>query len=194
MISLKKGQEVDLSKSDIGLRRVVVGLGWKADATSEGEQVDLDASAFLLNRDGRVRNDTDFVFYNNLDAENGAVKHMGDSLTGQGDGDDEQIQINLQDLPFEVEKIAFAVTIHNAEDLQQNFGLVKSAFIRIFNQENGIELARFDLAEDASDETAFVFGEIFRDGEGWKFKAIGAGTPGGLYKIASDYRVNVAAP
>ena len=154
--------------------------------------MDLDTSAFLLNRAGHVRHDTDFVFYNNLEAEDGVVKHLGDNTTGTGDGDSEVIEINLDALPFDVEKIAFAVTIHNAEERQQNFGLVKNAYIRILNLDTKIELARFDLTEDAADQNGFVFGEISREGTGWKFKAVGQGGTGGLYKIARDFNVNVA--
>ena len=189
-----KGQEVNLMEVDPGLHRVIVGLGWGVPEENHGFPVDLDASAFLLNRENRVRQDTDFIFYNNLEAEEGAIKHLGDSTTGEGDGDDEEIEINLDKLPFDVEKIAFSVTIHNSEERQQNFGLVSAAFIRIVNLDTGVELARFDLTEDASDENGFIFGELSREGEGWKFKAIGQGSNGGLYKISCDYNVNVASP
>lgn len=191
---MRKDQEVNLMEVDPGLHRVIVGLGWDAPEQDHGFPVDLDASAFLLNRDGRVRQDTDFVFYNNLEAEQGALKHLGDNTDGSGDGDDEVIEINLDTLSFDVERIAFSVTIHNAEERQQNFGLVKDAYIRIANQDTGVELARFELSEDASEENGFIFGEISREGMGWKFKALGQGSTGGLYKIARDYNVNVAAP
>lgn len=189
---MKKGQEVHLMEVDPGLHRVSVGLGWDAPAQDHGFPVDLDTSAFLLNRDGRVRHDTDFVFYNNLETENGSIRHLGDNTTGEGEGDSEAIEINLDALPFDVERIAFSVTIHNAEERQQNFGFVKEAYIRILNLDTKVELARFDLTEDAADENGFIFGELSREGMGWKFRAVGQGSTGGLYKIARDYSVNVA--
>jgi tellurium resistance protein TerD len=181
-------------KVDPGLHRVSVGLGWDAPEQSGGFPVDLDASAFLVNREGRVRQDTDFIFYNNLETEAGAVKHLGDSISGAGEGDDEQIDINLDALGFDVEKIVFSVTIHNGEERQQNFGIVKGAYIRIANLDTKAELARFDLTEDAAENNGFIFGELSREGMGWKFKAIGQGSVGGLYKIAREYSVNVAPP
>lgn len=191
---MQKGQEIDLMKVDPGLHRVVVGLGWHVSAQQDGLPMDLDASAFLLSREGRVRSDTDFIFYNNLESEDGAIRHLGDNATGTGDGDDEKIEINLDALHFGIERIAFSVTIHDAEERQQNFGHVKDAYIRIVNLETGVELARFDLTEDASGDNGFIFGELSREGAGWKFKAVGIGTAGGLYKLARDYNVNVAAP
>jgi tellurium resistance protein TerD len=189
---MHKGEEVDLLKIDPALHRVSVGLGWDAPEQDHGFPVDLDASAFLLNRDGRVRNDTDFVFYNHLETEGGTVRHLGDSTTGKGDGDKENIEINLEHMPYDVEKVAFAVTIHNAQERAQNFGLIKKAYIRIINLDTKTELAHFDLTEDAADETGFIFGELVRDGVGWKFRAVGQGSTGGLYKIARDFNVNVA--
>lgn len=190
--SLSKGQEVSLSDRDPGLRKVIIGVGWDAPEKLDGQPVDLDASAFLLNRENRVRRDTDFVFYNNLETENGALKHLGDNTTGEGDGDDEMIHIDLDALAFDVDKIAFSVTIHNAQERQQSFDIVKNAFIRVVNEESGVEVARFDLTEDATGYNAITFGELVRDIVGWKFKAIGDGHNGGLYKIARDYGVNVA--
>lgn len=190
--SLSKGQEVSLSDRDPGLRKVLIGVGWDAPEKLDGQPVDLDASAFLLNRENRVRRDTDFVFYNNLETENGALKHLGDNTTGQGDGDDEMIHIDLDALAFDIDKIAFSVTIHNAQERQQSFDIVKNAFIRVVNEESGVEVARFDLTEDATGYNAITFGELVRDIVGWKFKAIGDGHNGGLYKIARDYGVNVA--
>jgi len=192
--NMQKGQEVNLMEIDPGLHRVVVGLGWDVPGQTKGFPVDLDASAFLLTRENSVRHDTDFIFYNNLETEDAAIKHLGDNTTGEGEGDDEEIEINLDKLPFDVEKIAFSVTIHNSEERQQNFGIVSEAFIRIVNLDTGVELARFDLSEDASDENGFIFGELSREGQGWKFKALGQGSSGGLYKISCDYNVNVAAP
>ncbi len=191
---MQKGQEIDLMKVDPGLHRALIGLGWSVPQQQDGFPVDLDASAFLLNRENRVRYDTDFIFYNNLESEGGSIKHLGDNTTGDGDGDDEKIEIDLDTLPFGVEKVSFTVTIHDAEERQQNFGLVKDAYIRIVNLDTGVELARFDLSEDASGDNGFIFGELSREGAGWKFKAVGMGTAGGLYKLARDYSVNVAAP
>ncbi len=187
-----KGEEVNLNQIDPGLHRVMVGLGWDAPEEQEGMTVDIDASAFLLNRDGRVRQDTDFVFYNNLATESGALKHHGDNTSGQGEGDDERIEVNLETLPYDVEKVSFTVSIHNAEERRQNFGVVQNAFIRIVNADTNAELARFDLSEDASEDTAMVFGELAREGMSWKFRALGIGTTGGLYRLARDYGVNVA--
>lgn len=189
---MNKGDEVNLEKLDPTLKHIVVGVGWSAPAEKEGFPIDIDASAFLLNRDGRVRRDTDFVFYNNLDTDGGVVKHTGDNTTGEGDGDDESIEMDLENMGFDVERVAFAVTIHNAEERQQTFGLVKDAYIRIVNRATGQELAHFDLTEDASSDNAIIFGELERDGASWKFKALGMGTDGGLYKIAREYGVNVA--
>ncbi len=190
--ALGKGQEVNLTEKDPTLRNVRVGLGWDAPPKHEGYDVDLDASAFLLSRENRVRMDTDFVFYNNLSAENSAITHTGDNETGAGAGDDEVIRIKLDQLPFDIEKIAFSVTLHNAEERGETFGIVKNAFIRIVNEDTDVELARFDLSEDASNENGIVFGELAREGAGWKFKALGQGTDGGLYRIARDYGVNVS--
>jgi tellurium resistance protein TerD len=189
-----KGQEVNLSERDPGLRTAFVGIGWDAPEQYEGYAVDIDASAFVLKRDGKVRSDTDFVFYNNPLAADQAVRHNGDNITGAGDGDDEVIEVDLSVLPYDVDRIAFAVTIHNAEERGQTFGLIKNAFIRVVNKQTAVELARFDLSEDASDENGMVFGEIFREGPDWKFRALGEGTNGGLYRIARNYGVNVAPP
>jgi tellurium resistance protein TerD len=190
---LNKGQEVNLNEIDPALHRVRVGLGWEAPEQNNGFPVDIDASAFILNRDGRVRRDTDFIFYNNLETESKALQHLGDSTSGEGDGDDEIIEVNLENLSFDVEKIAFAVTIHNAEERQQTFGLIKNAFMRMSNADTGVELARFDLTEDAAQDNGVIFGELVREGIKWKFKALGTGTSGGLYRVARDFGVNVAA-
>jgi tellurium resistance protein TerD len=189
---LHKGEEVNLNTIDPGLKRILVGVGWDAPEESDGFPVDIDVSAFLLNREGRVRQDTDFVFYNNLETEQGGVVHQGDNTSGAGDGDDEVIQINLDTIGYDVERVAFSVTIHNAEERRESFGLVKNAYIRIVNTDTGTELARFDLSEDASDDNAMVFGELEREGSSWKFRALGTGSNGGLYKIAREYGVNVA--
>ncbi len=195
---MKKDEEVDLLVVDPTLHKVFIGLGWEAPETKDGHSVDIDASAFVLNREGKVRRDTDFIFYNNLETDSGAIQHMGDNTTGEkkeGDADDaEVIKVSLDTLAFDIERVAFSVTIHNAEDRQQNFGDIKNAYMRVVNSETGSELARFDLTEDASSDNAMIFGELFREGLGWKFKAMGTGSKGGLFEIARTYGVNVAPP
>lgn len=195
---MKKDEEVDLLGVDPTLHKVFVGLGWEAPESQDGHPVDIDASAFILSREGKVRRDTDFIFYNNLETDSGAIQHMGDNTTGEkkeGDTDDaEVIKVALDTLAFDIEKVAFSVTIHNADDRQQNFGVVKNAYMRVVNAETGAELARFDLTEDASSDNAMIFGELFREGLGWKFKAMGVGSKGGLFEIARNYGVNVAPP
>jgi len=189
-ISLSKGGNVNLSKEAPGLNKIVVGLGWDARAT-DGAAFDLDASAFLVKLDGKVRSDSDFCFYNNKKVADGAVQHEGDNTTGAGDGDDETIKVELSKIPADLDKVVFAVTIHEAETRKQNFGQVNHAYIRIINQEGGQEIARYDLSEDASVETAMVFGEIYRIGADWKFKAVGQGFAGGLGPLASSFGVSV---
>jgi tellurium resistance protein TerD len=190
-INLKKGQKADLTKGSAGLAKLVVGLGWDTNKYSGCEAFDLDTAAFLLAENGKVVKDTDFVFYNNLAHESGAVTHLGDNLTGEGDGDDEQIRVDLAKVPAAYQKIAFTVTINEAEERKQNFGQVSNAFIRIVNEADGQELMRFDLSEDFSVETAVIFGEIYRrDGE-WKFSAIGSGFNGGLEALCHNYGLEV---
>ena len=189
-ISLSKGGNVNLSKEAPGLNKIVVGLGWDARAT-DGAAFDLDASAFLVKLDGKVRSDSDFCFYNNKKVADGAVQHEGDNTTGAGDGDDETIKVELSKIPADMDKVVFAVTIHEAETRKQNFGQVNHAFIRIVNEEGGQEIARYDLSEDASIETAMIFGEIYRVGTDWKFKAVGQGFAGGLGPLASSFGVSV---
>ncbi|MDR2442115.1 MAG: TerD family protein, partial [Deltaproteobacteria bacterium] len=173
-ISLAKGQNISLDKTAPGLQAVVVGLGWDLRST-DGAAFDLDATALLLKEDGKVRDGGDFIFYNNLKSADGAVEHTGDNLTGEGAGDDEQIKVNLKAVAPAIQKIVVAVTIHEAETRRQNFGMVSNAFIRIVNQGDGAELARFDLSEDMSTETALIFGELYRHSGEWKFKAVGQG-------------------
>ena len=187
-ISLSKGGNVSLSKEAPGLKAVFVGLGWDARAT-DGAQFDLDASAFLLNSGGKVRGNQDLIFYNQLKSPDGSVEHLGDNLTGAGEGDDEVIKISLDRIPNEIEKISVAVTIHEAETRRQNFGMVSNAFIRVVNQDGNKEIARFDLSEDMSTETAMIFGEIYRHSGEWKFKAIGQGFNGGLGPLAKNFGV-----
>jgi tellurium resistance protein TerD len=189
-ISLSKGGNVNLSKEAPGLNKIVVGLGWDARAT-DGAAFDLDASAFLVKLDGKVRSDSDFCFYNNKVVADGAVQHTGDNLTGAGEGDDETVKVELSKIPADLDKVVFAVTIHEAETRKQNFGQVNHAYIRIVNEDGGQEIARYDLSEDASIETAMIFGEIYRVGADWKFKAVGQGFAGGLGPLAASFGVSV---
>lgn len=189
-ISLSKGGNVSLSKEAPGLSNLLIGLGWDARAT-DGSDFDLDASAFLLSANGKVRSDADFIFYNQLKSDNGSVEHLGDNRTGEGDGDDEQLVIQLNNVPADVEKVAIAVTIHEAEARKQNFGQVSGAYIRCVNKDNDSEIAKYDLSEDASVETAMIFGEIYRHNGDWKFKAVGQGFEGGLGPLARNFGVNV---
>jgi tellurium resistance protein TerD len=189
-ISLSKGGNVNLSKEAPGLNKIVVGLGWDARAT-DGAAFDLDASAFLVKLDGKVRSDSDFCFYNNKVVAGGAVQHAGDNTTGAGEGDDETIKVELSKIPADLDKVVFAVTIHEAETRKQNFGQVNHAYIRVINEEGGQEIARYDLSEDASVETSMIFGEIYRIGADWKFKAVGQGFAGGLGPLASSFGVSV---
>lgn len=190
-VSLTKGGNVSLSKQAPGLTAVVVGLGWDPRTTT-GADFDLDASAIMVDANGRVLSDGHFVFFNNLKSPEGSVEHMGDNLTGGGEGDDEQIKVNLATVPAECGKVVFPVSIYEAEQRQQNFGQVRNAFIRIVNQADNSEIARYDLTEDAATETAMVFGEIYRSFGEWKFRAVGQGYASGLKGIAQDFGVNVA--
>ncbi len=189
-VSLSKGGNVSLSKEAPGLNEILVGLGWDARST-DGKEFDLDASAFLLKEDGKVRADGDFIFYNNLLSADGAVEHTGDNRTGDGDGDDEAIKIYLDKVASDVKKIAISVTIHDADVRSQNFGMVSNAYIRVVNMADNIEIARFDLSEDSSTETAMIFGEVYKHNNEWKFKAIGQGYAGGLGPMAKNFGVNV---
>ncbi|GAA2504150.1 TerD family protein [Streptomyces sp. NPDC059506] len=189
-VTLGKGGNVSLSKTAPGLRQVMVGLGWDARSTT-GAPFDLDASALMCS-EGRVLGDDYFVFYNNLTSPDGSVEHTGDNLTGEGDGDDESLLVDLDLVPERVDKIVFPVSIHEAEERRQSFGQVSNAFIRVVNQADGNELARYDLTEDASTETAMIFGEIYRYRGEWKFRAVGQGYASGLRGIALDFGVNVS--
>ena len=189
-VSLAKGGNVSLSKEAPGLKRITIGLGWDPRAT-DGKPFDIDASAFVLGADDKVRSDADFIFYNQKEGASGAVKHMGDNTTGQGTGDDEQIEVNLATLPADVNKISVAVTIHEADTRGQNFGMVSNAFIRVVNADDNNEIARYDLSEDASTETAMTFGEIYRHGQEFKFRAVGQGFQGGLGPLARNFGVNI---
>ncbi|WIY80602.1 TerD family protein [Streptomyces anulatus] len=189
-VTLAKGGNVSLSKEAPGLTAVTVGLGWDVRTTT-GADHDLDASALLCSEAGKVLSDSHFVFYNNLNSPDGSVRHTGDNLTGEGEGDDESVEVDLSSVPDEIAKIVFPVSIHDAQSRGQSFGQVRNAFIRVVNRANGVELARYDLSEDASTETAMVFGELYRHGSEWKFRAVGQGYASGLAGIASDYGVNV---
>ncbi|MFB5283252.1 TerD family protein [Peribacillus sp. Hz7] len=186
-IQLSKGQRIDLTKNDPTLQNIVIGLGWDVKQFDGGQAYDLDASAFLLNAAGKCRNEYDFIFYNNLQSPDGSVIHTGDNRTGEGDGDDEQLKIDLAKVPNDVEKVAIAVTIHEAEVRSQNFGQVSNAFVRLVNEDTNEEVLRFDLGEDFSIETAVVFCEIYRNKGEWKFSAVGAGYQGGLQALVNAY-------
>ena len=190
-VSLSKGGNVSLSKTDPGMKNVLIGLGWDVRAT-DGQDYDLDASVFLLAENGKVRNDLDFIFYNNLRSTDGSVEHTGDNRTGKGDGDDESIKIKLDKIPADVTKIVFVVTIHDATVRRQNFGQVEGAFIRLVNDDTQIEVTRYDLTEDASTETAMLFGELYRHNGEWKFRAVGQGYAGGLASVCAQYGINAS--
>ena len=190
-INLTKGQKVDLTKGNAGLSKIVVGLGWDVNTYDSGAAFDLDAAAFMVGGSGKCPTEKEFIFYGNLEHPSGSVKHMGDNLTGAGEGDDEQIRIDLSLVPANISKIAFTVTIYEAEARRQNFGQVNNAFIRIYNEETGEEMLRYDLGEDFSIETAAVFGELYKNGSEWKFNAIGSGFQGGLAALCANFGVDV---
>jgi tellurium resistance protein TerD len=190
-ISLSKGQKVDLTKGNPGLTKVIVGLGWDVNKYDGGNDFDLDTSVFLLGDNGKVTSEADFVFYNNSTGGNGSVVHSGDNRTGAGDGDDEQVVVDLQAVPANVQKIAFTITIHEGDTRNQNFGQVSNAYARILNEQNNEELIRYDLGEDFSIETALVVGELYRHNNEWKFSAIGSGYQGGLAALATDFGLQV---
>ena len=189
-ISLTKGQNISLSKTDPSLKNVLVGLGWDARST-DGQDFDLDASVFMATENGKVRSDRHFIFYNQLVSPCGGVEHTGDNLTGDGDGDDESVIVRLDKVESNIKSLFITVTIHDAEARRQNFGQVSNAFVRIVNNDTSDEIVRFDLSEDYSTETAMVFGEIYRHNGEWKFRAIGQGYTGGLYSLCQQYGVNV---
>ena len=189
-VSLSKGGNVSLTKEAPGLTAVVVGLGWDARTTT-GQDFDLDASAIMVTAEGKVLSDAHFVFFNNTKSPDGSVEHTGDNVTGEGEGDDEQLKVDLAAVPADVARVVFPVSIYDADSRGQSFGQVRNAFIRIVNQAGGAEIARYDLSEDASTETAMVFGELYRNGAEWKFRAVGQGYASGLAGIAKDFGVNV---
>lgn len=189
-VSLQKGQKVDLTKTNPGLTKIMVGLGWDVNKYDGGFDFDLDASAFLLDADGKAASEADFIFYGNKEHSSGSVKSMGDNITGEGDGDDEQIMVDLSKVPASVDKIDFTVTIYDAEKRSQNFGQVSNAFIRIVDESSGTELIRYDLSEDFSVETAVIAGELYRNNTEWKFNAIGSGFSGGLAALCGNFGIN----
>ena len=189
-VSLSKGGNVSLTKEAPGMTAVLVGLGWDARTTT-GKDFDLDASAIMVTAEGKVLSDSHFIFFNNMKSPEGSVEHTGDNTTGEGDGDDEAIKVDLSAVPADVAKVVFPVSIYEAEQRTQSFGQVRNAFIRVVNQAGGAEIARYDLTEDASSETAMVFGELYRNGAEWKFRAVGQGYASGLSGIAKDFGVNI---
>ncbi|NDP46852.1 MAG: TerD family protein [Sulfuriferula multivorans] len=189
-VSLQKGANVNLSKTEPNLKNILVGMGWEARST-DGVDFDLDASMFMVGENGKVRSDADFIFYNKLLSDCGAIEHTGDNRTGDGDGDDEAIKVFLDKVPPGVHGLVIGVTIHDAEARKQNFGQVMDAFVRLVNMDNDVEVARFDLSEDYSTETSMVFGKIYRHGGEWKFKAVGQGYAGGLGALCAQHGVSV---
>ncbi|MEI3337848.1 MAG: TerD family protein [Clostridium sp.] len=190
-IMLKKGQKIDLTKGNKSLKKILVGLGWDTNKYDGGYDFDLDAAAFCCGDDDKVHEDLDFIFYNNLKHETGAIEHLGDNLTGEGDGDDEQILVDLSLIPSRITKINFTVTIHEADERGQNFGQVSNAYVRVVNQENDEELLRYDLGEDFSVETAIVVAQLYKYNGEWKFNAIGSGFSGGLAALCKNFGLNV---
>lgn len=189
-VSLQKGGNVSLTKAEPGLEKIIVGLGWNARSTS-GAGFDLDGSVFLTNAEGKVRTDSDFIFYNNKKSTDGSVEHLGDNQTGAGEGDDEVIRVDLTRVPADVQKIVFSVSIYDAETRNQNFGMISSAYIRVLNNATRNEIAKYDLSEDASTESAMIFGEVYRHNDEWKFRAVGQGYTGGFTALVRSFGVNV---
>ena len=190
-ITLSKGQKVSLTKGNPGLKHIVVGLGWDTNKYDGGFDFDLDSAAFLVDENGKVNADTDFVFYNNLKHSSGAVEHLGDNLTGEGDGDDEQVKVDLSLVPQNISKIAFTVTIHEALERRQNFGQVSNSYVRVIDEDTNQELLNYELGEDFSIETAIVVCEIYRHNGEWKFNALGSGFEGGLEALCKNFGVNI---
>ncbi len=190
-VNLQKGQRIDLTKGNSGLKNIMIGLGWDTNQYSGSSDFDLDASAFIVGANGKCQKDEDFIFYNNLTGANGCVEHTGDNLTGEGEGDDEVININLGSMPQNVDKVVIAVTIFDAESRNQNFGQVSNAFARIVDRDKNEELLRFDLVEDFSVETAVVAGEIYKHQGEWKFNAVGSGHIGGLASLCKQYGLDI---
>lgn len=191
-ISLQKGQRTDLTKTNAGLKSVIVGLGWDPYEYSGSQAFDLDTAAFLVSENGKVRDDSDFIFYNNKKHPSGSVIHMGDNTTGDGEGDDEQIIVDIDKIPSDITKIIFTASIHEAALRKQNFGQVSNSFIRFLNQSDNCEIMRYDLTEDFSIETAVIFGELYRHNAEWKFTAVGQGIHDGLEGLCKQFGINIA--
>ena len=191
-INLSKGQKVDLTKGNPGLKKIMVGLGWDVNAFDTGADFDLDAAVFMLGTNGKCPTDKEFIFYSNLKHPSESVIHQGDNLTGEGDGDDEQIMVDLTKVPANIERIAFTVTIYDSDVRHQNFGQVSNAYIRLVDESTGVELIHYDLGEDFSIETAAVVGELYKNNGEWKFNAIGSGFQGGLAALCGHYGIEVA--
>lgn len=189
-INLTKGQKVSLTKGNPGLKKILVGLGWDVNAFSSGTDFDLDVTVFMTDASGKCPTEKEFIFYGNLEHSSESVKHLGDNLTGAGDGDDEQVQVDLSLLPSNIERLAFAVTIYDADRRRQNFGQVSNSFIHIMDEVTGTELIRYDLGEDFSIETALVVGELYKHNGEWKFNAIGSGFQGGLAALCNHYGID----
>jgi tellurium resistance protein TerD len=190
-VNLSKGQKVDLTKGNPGLNKLMIGLGWDTNKYDGGSDFDLDAAAFLVGDSGKVTSDQDFVFYGNLSHASDSVVHLGDNLTGEGEGDDEEMTVELSKVPASVQRISFTVTIYESEARRQNFGQVSNAFIRVVNADTNDELIRYDLSEDFSVETAVIAAELYRNGAEWKFNAVGSGFQGGLKALCQNFGVNV---
>jgi tellurium resistance protein TerD len=190
-INLSKGQRIDLTKTNPGLTKAVLGLGWDTNKYTGGGEIDMDASAFLLHQDGKAKDEKDIVFYNSLIAYGGAVEHTGDNRTGEGAGDDEQIRIDFAKMPAHIHRIGISVTIHDADAKHQNFGQISNAFVRLVDESTGREVLRYDLGEEFSIETAIVFCELYRHGAEWKFQAVGSGFSGGLAAVCRNYGLSV---
>lgn len=190
-ITLAKGQKVSLTKGNPGLKNILIGLGWDTNKYDGGFDFDLDTAAFLADENGKVTNDLDFVFYNNLKHSSGSVEHLGDNRTGEGDGDDEQILVDLSKIPSNINKVAFTVTIHEALERRQNFGQVSNSYIRVLNKDTNEELIKYELGEDFSIETAVVVAEIYRHNGEWKFNALGSGFEGGLAALCKNFGINI---
>ncbi|WP_205426614.1 TerD family protein [Helicobacter suis] len=190
-VSLVKGGRLSLSKEKPGLSKIVVGLGWDVNASDTGREFDLDASAFLTDASGKVSDDANFVFYNNLTSKDGSVVHTGDNRTGAGEGDDESIKVDLSKVSADIKEINIVVTIHEASERKQNFGMVRNAFVRVVDESDGKEILRYDLEEDFSIETALMFGRLYRDNNEWKFAAVGTGFKEGLAGFCKQFGVNI---
>ena len=190
-VNLTKGGRISLNKEAPGLKKILIGLGWDTNASDTGADFDLDASVFLLDSNAKVANEKDFIFYNNLSSSDGSVVHTGDNRTGEGDGDDESIKVDLSKISSSIKEIAIVVTIHEAAQRKQNFGMVRNAFIRLVNDETNTEIVRYDLEEDYSTETGLLFGRLYFKDNKWKFSAVGTGYKEGLDGFCKQFGLNI---